>query len=186
MSVNLDLQQIVIDFEKYIRRKKFIVHIENHAEISFYFKTVNLPHLLGIGYASKDIRVVKGKSAKELYDMMKVGYLTFRHLQKSTYSNLIFKKAYNFQHMVQLLQTNEIIEIIQSIGKIKAQYLLTYRQKNPRTQVLHLGLAWSETGYWYPETFLVLGEERQFNKYTDNQLVLKIEKIEILDRIPTL
>lgn len=163
------IKHLIANYETNIMGNRYIFVLENEETLSFCIKKEDVPHLMGI--RKLNIRQVKNSSALAIYNKLKNGAISLKHVG---YYKESYKKVVNFERMINVLAEGEIVKIVKRIGSIKSNYLI-YLDNRP-DEILHLGVVKDATGKWHPETFLVI-KKRNVSAYIDDQI-----PVEILER----
>lgn len=162
------IKQLIANYETNIMGNRYIFELSDGETLSFCIEKKDVPHLMGI--RKLNARQVKNSSALAIYNMLKTGVISMRHVG---YHKESYKKVVNFERMINVLAEGEIVKIVKRIGSIKSSYLI-YLDNRPE-EVLHLGVVKDDAGKWHPETFLII-KHRNVSAYIDNQRPVEISK----------
>ena len=151
--------EILIGAMNALSRKNFTVAIEDGREVHFHFKPENFFHLLGLHKLTDLPHIYRAKNKAGIISQLKKDERLFSQIRHSTHYQEIRERVESFYKVREMLLTDKceiIIDFDRSKApetKIKSCFLL-YKTADRLTYQL-LGIAATEKGLYYPETYFV-------------------------------
>ena len=134
MSVDNDyIKTLIANYEANILGNRYIFELADGETLSFCIEKRDIPHLLGI--RKLNIRQVQNRSAIAIYEMLKKGSISIRHV---AYLKESYKKVCNFDGMLSVIADGDVVKVVKKLGSIKSSYLI-YLDNRPQ-EILHLGV----------------------------------------------
>lgn len=169
----LSLQNLAIFYQEHFCKQKFHYEVRHkQRDIILHFKTVDLPHLLGI-HKMKTGSAYRGKKG---FPELLQGNLTMESLKQADLGNYQrnLYRMLHFPFLYQLLRSPDMIIFNPQLAgsTINAEFMF-YNQYSER--YIHLGVKQEDTtGLYVPVTFI----ERK-NPYTNMTKVI-VDKVSVL------
>jgi len=170
----LDTKVLQDFFIQYICSNVYIFDLSNNDNIRLLFKESQFCHIIGFhyfGYEGVEGWDKLSQSPKRVADFSK--YPKFKMLQY---------RIGNFNKLLKLLNNPDIYIYKASENKqfsYKSKYFAVYIEEN---RMHKLGIAVTNDGFHYPETFLIDNNEPKYNYYIKPENLLTIIKKEIIPK----
>jgi len=169
------IQRLIADYEMDLLDREIIFEFSNGEIIVLDVKPESIPHLLGV--KKLGLRQTAGKSALEIYDLLKRGVIQQRHY---IHHGEEYRKLVNFNSLTSILYCGDAVKVVKRIGHQTSGYFLYLDHRNSKKpEIIHLGIRQSaKTGRWFPDA-LIVQQHRNVDKYIKGQEAVEIIKSEI-------